>query len=186
MMERNICGRNLLALLLLLILPACAERDEGPSNLIEIPEGLPDEEGVNTTIILSDSAWKKAIIEAGHARKFSGRQETLIDSGLQVRFYDRYGDINAVLRADSARLDDNTGNMCAFGRVNVYSRKNRTSVDTEKLCYEKEKGRLHSDAPLHLVDTLRGRSIRGKGFESDESLKEYTIYQPIGEAAASQ
>ena len=164
----------------------CEERDNGPSNIVEIPEGLPEEDGNNMTIILSDSAWKKAIIQAGHARKFTSRQETLIDSGLYVQFFDRHGGVNAVLIADSARIDDNTGNMCAFGDVNVYSRKNRTAVDTEKLCYEKEQGRLHSDESIYLVDTLRGRSIRGRGFESDESLKEYTIYHPIGEATANQ
>ncbi|MCB0711155.1 MAG: hypothetical protein KDD67_02370 [Ignavibacteriae bacterium] len=173
-------------LLFALFVVACEKRDNGPSNIVEIPEGLPDEDGENMTIILSDSAWKKAIIQAGHARKFNTRQETLIDNGIYVQFFDRLGETTAILHADSARIDDNTGNMCAFGNVDVYSRKNKTAVDTEVLCYDKEKGKLHSEDHFQLVDTLRGRFVRGKGFESDESLREYTIYQVTGEATAQR
>ncbi|MCE2502563.1 MAG: hypothetical protein J4G05_00650 [Chlorobi bacterium] len=159
------------------ILHGCEDRDDGPANIIELPDDLPEDEANHTTILHSDSAWTKAILEAGHARKYRKRQETLIDHGLHVKFLGKDGRINVILKADSARLDDTTGDMCAFGRVNVYSRKNKTSVNTDKLCYDRVNERFHSDVIVHLVDTLKGRSIRGKGFESDEGLKEYEIYQ---------
>ena len=126
---------------LVLLIAGCSEDNKGPSNIIELRDDVPVNESFRTTILLSDSAWTKAIIEAGHARKYDQgeRRETLIDSGLYIRFLNRDGGINVILKADSARLDDVTGDMCAFGRVNVYSKRNRTAVDTDKLCYDKEK-----------------------------------------------
>ena len=162
---------------------ACAEENKGPANIVELPEGMPDEEGENTSILLSDSNWTKAILQVGRARKYGSRLETLIDSGLFVRFLDREGALNATLRADSARIDDKTGTMCAYGKVHVYSEKNRTIVDTDKLCYEKETGKLHSDSHVSVVDSLKARSIQGTGFESDEALRDYTIYNPVGQAS---
>lgn len=167
----------------LIMLSACSEAAKGPANVVELPEGLPDEEGRNTSILLTDSSWTKAILQVGRARKYNNTMETLIDSGLFVRFLDRDGTLNATLRADSARIDDKTGNMCAFGSVHVYSEKNRTIVDTDKLCYDKETAKLHSDSRVHVVDSARSRTIQGTGFESDESLKHYTIYNPSGQAS---
>lgn len=165
------------------MLVGCAEEQKGPANIVELPEGMPDEQGENTSILLSDSSWTKAILQVGHARKYTNRMETLIDSGLFVRFLDRDGALNATLRADSARIDDKTGNMCAYGSVHVYSEKNRTTVDTDKLCYDKETGKLHSDSRVSVVDSLKLRSIQGTGFESDEALKEYTIYNVTGQSS---
>lgn len=169
-----------LFLCIALVVGACSQDDNGPANIIEFPAGMPDEEGRSTSIMLSDSNWTKALLQAGHARKYNDRQETLIDSGLYAQFFDSDGSPNATLKADSARIDDKTGNMCAYQSVHVYSQKNRTIVDTEKLCYDKETGKFHSEAFVKIVDSLRGRTLQGTGFESDESLKVYTINKVSG------
>lgn len=175
-----------LAVVALLLLTSCATEQKGPANIIEFPADMPDETGRSTAIILSDSNWTKAILQVGRARKYNDRLETLIDSGLDARFHDRDGGLNATLSADSARIDDKTGNMCAYKRVHVHSQKNRTIVDTEKLCYDKETGRFHSDAWVKIVDSLRGRTLQGTGFESDESLTDYSINRVSGQASQTR
>ena len=175
-----------LALVAVFCLASCATEQKGPATIIEIPPDMPDETGRSTAIVLSDSNWTKAILQVGRARKYNERLETLIDSGLDARFHDRDGSLNATLSADSARIDDKTGNMCAYMRVHVHSQKNRTIVDTEKLCYDKETGRFHSDAWVKIVDSLRGRTLQGTGFESDESLTDYTINRVSGQASQTK
>jgi hypothetical protein len=82
--------------------------------------------------------------------------------------------------ADSARIDDRTSDMTAFGSVHVVSETRRTVVDTDRLFYDAKGRRLHSDAFVNIVDSLRGRTLKGTGFESDESLQNYTIYNVSG------
>jgi LPS export ABC transporter protein LptC len=112
--------------------------------------------------------------------------ETLLDSGVHVEFYNRDGSVNVTLTADSARIDDRSGDMNAYGNVHVVSTAKQTTVDTERLFYDAANRRLHSDAWVSIVDDIRGRKLKGTGFESDESLENYTIYKVSGTTTQGQ
>jgi hypothetical protein len=156
----------------------CDEERSGPARIVEMPEDLPDEESYRTSILVNDSNRTTAILHMGHARKYNDRFETLIDSGIAVRFLGDDGGINATLNADSARIDDKTGDMCAFGNVVVYSPGSRRIVRTESICYSKADKRLHSEAAVDIRDSIRRRHITGIGYESDDALRAYTIFKP--------
>jgi lipopolysaccharide assembly outer membrane protein LptD (OstA) len=145
---------------------------------------MPEEEGSRAGIVIADSGWTRVRLEVGRARRYTDLLETLIDSGLVAHFLGSEGGVNAILRADSARIDDKTGNMCAYGNVSVYSERNRTLVLSNLLCYEKEEGRLFSDESVAVHDTLRGRYLTGTGFECDDALREYTFYNVTGQATS--
>jgi LPS export ABC transporter protein LptC len=172
---------SILSLLLLAFVTGC-ERDttEPPANQPIIEKDAPDQVSRNTTLIVNDSNWTKIRLQTGRARKYSSKMETLLDSGVFVEFFDRNGAINATLVADSARIDDRSGDMSAYGAVHVDAPANQTTVDTERLFYLSATHRLRSDSHVKIVDNARGRNIQGIGFESDDQLKNYTIYKPTG------
>ncbi len=171
--------------LLVLALGACQE-EAPPPNRARIAADAPDEESNRTTLIFTDSNWVKARLRVGHVRKYTSRMQTLLDSSLFVEFYAHDGSLNATLVADSARVDDRTGDMVAFGAVHVVSARNKTTVDTDRIYYDSAKRLLHSDASTTIVDTLRGRTLRGSGFESDESLTHYKIYSASGRTISTE
>jgi LPS export ABC transporter protein LptC len=166
---------------LALLCIGCGQSDEtSPQTVGVIPNDAPNEESWNATLLFTDSNWTKARLQVGHARKYAARMQTLLDSGVYVEFYDRDGSLNVTLLADSAHIDDRTGDMTAYGSVHVDSDKNRTIVDTDRLHYESKSRRLTSDAFVKIVDSTRGRTLQGKGFESDEGLQNYKIYNVSG------
>jgi LPS export ABC transporter protein LptC len=167
--------------LLALTLASCdnPEQDQ-PRTVAQIAPDAPAEESRNTTLLFTDSSWTRARMQVGHARKYTSRGETLLDSGVFVEFFNPDGSVNVTLVADSARIDDRTSDMTAFGSVHVVSETRRTVVDTDRLFYDAKGRRLHSDAFVNIVDSSRGRTLKGTGFESDESLQNYTIYNVSG------
>lgn len=172
-----------IAALVLLGLLLCSCKGDGtgqPPGTARIRPDDPEETGRRTTLLFTDSSAVKARLIVGRARKYSKRLETLLDSGLYVEFYNSNAELDAVLLADSARIDDRTKDMVAYGRVHVRSDKNRTVVDTDKLHYSNQTRRLSSDAPVTIIDSLKGRYIQGVGFDTDESLTDYRIYNASG------
>lgn len=171
-------------LLVALLLAGCEEIDDSPARIVSVSEEMPTELGGRVVILINDSSWTKVRLDVGRAERYADKFETLISESLVATFLNSGGDVNALLFADSARVDDRTGDMCAFGDVRVYSEQNRTEVRTQKLCYTKETALLHSDQQVSVNDSLRGRFIRGSGFESDDALTEYTFYNVTGEASS--
>ena len=163
----------------LILVVGCGRTEQAPQFAV-IPPDAPDEESWNATLVFTDSSWTKARIRVGHARKYISRGQTLLDSGVYAEFYGRGGELDATLVADSAVVDDRTKDMVAYGSVHVESQRKQTTIDTDRLHYDNERRYFHSDAPVTIIDRAQGRTLRGVGFESDESLQNYTIYKPSG------
>jgi LPS export ABC transporter protein LptC len=175
--------RSLIALLGALVAPllASCESEEGPAiNRAQIAPNAPDEESWNATIIFTDSSVTKARLQVGHVRKYYGRGETLLDSGVYVEFFASDGSLNATLVADSARVDDRTSDMIAYGDVHVESNGGQRIVDTDRLNYDHEGERVHSTARVSIIDNVKGQTLRGTGFTSNLSLTHYEIYRISG------
>jgi LPS export ABC transporter protein LptC len=177
---------SMAVLLACCVLAGCQREVEQPQNLVNIPPGAPDDESWNTTILLTDSVTTKAKVKVGHARRYIAKMETLLDSGVYVEFYAPDGSLSATLIADSARIDDRTKDMSAFGAVHVNSDRNKTTVDTDLLNWSNSRRRLFSDAHVKVVDRVRGRMLEGTGYESDEALQHYNIHSASGRTFPSE
>jgi LPS export ABC transporter protein LptC len=173
-------ARALLMLAVAMLGATGCQKDDSPLNRAQIAADAPDEESWNATIIFADSNWTKARLQVGHARKYYARGQTLLDSGLYVEFYARDGSLNATLVADSARIDDRTSDMIAYGDVHIESDGGARIVDTDRLHYDHKDERVHSDAPVAIVDNIKGQKLRGIGFTSNTSLTTYTIFRVTG------
>lgn len=170
-----------LSLLIPLCQGGCTTSDEKPQEHVVIPPDAPDDESWHTTILFTDSVRMKARMTVGHARRYVNRMQTLLDSSVYVEFYDSKGEINATLIADSARIDDRTKDMVAYGNVHVNSDNNLRTVDTDQLHWSNDRRMFFSDKRVKIVDRRDDRVIEGVGFESDDGLSNYKIFNASGQ-----
>jgi LPS export ABC transporter protein LptC len=153
---------------------ACSDERVKPSinTSLEVEE-LPAQESWDATIFFTDSGQTKAVLEAGHLRVFAEAKETLLDKGIKVDFYDEYERKTTTLTSKNGRVDDATQNLFAKDSVVVRS-EDSTIITTEELMWRNEDRKITSDKFVTIISPKE--KIQGYGFESDQSLKNYVIY----------
>lgn len=173
------------ALLLLLLAAACDEEKVRPEVDASLnADELPTQESYNSTLFFSDSGVTRAVMDFGRARMYRQAQETLVDSGLKIRFYNADEIKTAVLTSKRGRVDDRTQDLFAYEDVVVVN-DSGTVVETEELMFRNKDKKIVSDKAVKI--TTPDEVIKGVGFESDQSLSNYTIFQPdIKNANAAQ
>lgn len=133
----------------------------------------------NIEVLFTDSASTKAILRAGEARLFEDRQQTTLGNGVSVDFLSRTGVGSAArLTSDSAIVDDRSRDMTAIGNVRVHSDSSATTLTTKKLIWVNSTQKIRSDEYVRIVSPTE--TIEGIGFESDQYLTSYRIFQVKG------
>jgi len=161
-------------LLMFLIVAGCSDEKVKPSidPTLQVEE-LPAQESWNSTVIFSDSGKTKAILNSGHLRVYTEAQETLLDSGVKVDFYDDEEKKTTTLTSDSGKVDDVTKNLFATGNV-VAVNDSGVTLKTDELMWRNEDRKIISDKFVTILTPKE--KIEGYGFESDQSLRNYVIY----------
>ena len=128
-----------------------------------------------------DSNRIKAILTGNRARIYTDRKETWVDSNVFVEFYSRKNDKKeSLLYSDSAKIDDRTKNMFAYGNVKVVKiDSGNTILTTQLLEWNQRERKLYSTEFIRLESPIE--IIEGYGFESDQSLNNYKIFKVSGE-----
>ncbi|MFN3194815.1 MAG: LPS export ABC transporter periplasmic protein LptC [Chlorobiota bacterium] len=144
-----------------------------------VVENQPSQISYKFSVHFLDSNKKKAYLEAYRARIYDKEKITKLDSNVNVDFYSKdNGKKVSNLIADSVLIDDKTQDMTAMGNVVVVSDTNKTTIKTTLLKWNDETRKLTSDKYVKIVSPEQ--EIEGIGFESDEQLKNYTIYKVKG------
>lgn len=138
----------------------------------------PDQVAQNFNIRFIDSNWTRAILKGKRGRVFSSRSETLIDGGLRLELFNKSQALTTWLIADSARIDDNSHDMYAFGNIVVFSDSTITRLETSFLHWSHSQQKFFSNVFVRI--TSPSEIIEGFGFESDQHLKNYKIYKVSG------
>jgi LPS export ABC transporter protein LptC len=136
-------------------------------------EELPAQESWNSKIIFSDSGKTKAILDAGHLRVFAEAKETLLDQNIKIDFYDEEEKKTTTLTAKRGRVDDATQNLYAIDSV-VVRNEDSTIVTTDELMWKNQDRKIVSDKFVTIISPKE--KIEGYGFESDQNLENYVIY----------
>jgi len=164
-------------------LVSCSDQSVKPKVISIKTRELPDQESFNSKVVFSDSGIVKAILRAGHIAVYSSRNETLLDNGIEVDFYDRDGNHTSVLTADRGKVDDVTQDLYAFG--NVIARSDSGVVlKTEELKWVNARRKIVTDKYVEITSPTE--EIRGYGLESDQSLKDYVIFKVSGRIETKQ
>jgi LPS export ABC transporter protein LptC len=160
---------------LLLALTLCACKSEKVKPVINTQirvEELPAQESWNSEVVFSDSGLIKAILHTGHLRVFVDAQETLLDSGLKVDFYNDNEIKTTTLTSVRGRVDDITQNLFAIENV-VAVNDSGVTIETDELMWRNKDRRIVSDKFVKITGPKE--IIEGYGFESDQSLRDYVI-----------
>lgn len=161
-----------------LFLMGCTE--ETKPGLDPLPyETMPSNTLYNAEIYFLDSTTLKAHVRAGRIQWYPSQQQTLLDSSVAVIFYSPTGRVAARLWCDSAKVENATSNMWAFGNVRVVSDSTGTRLQTQSLQWHNQQRKLSTNDYVRIErsdEVVEG----GYGFESDEYLKHYTIFHVRG------
>lgn len=173
----------LLTTILILFYSGCSDQSVKPKVISIKTRELPDQESFNTKVVFSDSGIVKAILRAGHIAVYSSRNETLLDDGITVDFYDKEGNHTSVLTANRGRVDDVTQDLYAIGNV-VARSDSGVVLKTEELKWVNAKRKIVTDKYVEITSPTE--EIRGYGLESDQSLKDYVIFRVSGRIETKQ
>ncbi len=156
---------------------ACQSKHELTTNQ---PEGsdVPDQEGWNSTITSTSDGMITSKIKYVHMQKYSNRKKIKFDQGVELDFYDSNGVHTSKIYAAEAELADGKRNLDLWGNVRVLS-DNGFKLYSEKIHWREYSGKILTDEYVTII-TAENDTINGVGFESDNSLKNWTIKKPSG------
>jgi LPS export ABC transporter protein LptC len=165
----------IIAFFLLIFIAACSDEKVKPTidPTIVVAE-IPAQESWNATIIFTDSGKTKAILTAGHLRVYTQSQETLLDSNIKIDFYNEFEQKTTTLTAKRGRVDDATQDLYAMDDV-VAVNDSGVTITTDELMWRNKDQLIVSDKFVTIISPQE--RIEGYGFESDQHLRNYTIYR---------
>jgi LPS export ABC transporter protein LptC len=138
----------------------------------------PDQEGWNSRITVTSNGRQTAIVQYSHMEKFSRRREVKFDDGLVVDFYNPEGKHTSNLVSERGVLYEETNDVEALGNVVVKSDSGAT-VLTQRLRWDNGRQKIVSNEFVTIV-TAQNDTLYGQGFQSDQSLKHWSIGKPSG------
>ncbi|MFC2094693.1 LPS export ABC transporter periplasmic protein LptC [Bacteroidota bacterium] len=152
----------------------CSKEKVEPSvNVRLTAERIPDQESWNSTIFFTDSGKTKAILNAGHIMVYSKTKETLLDDNIRVDFYNNEEVHTTTLTAKRGKVDERTNNLWAMDSVVAVNDSGIVITSDEMMWRNKDK-KIVSDKYVTIVSPKE--KIEGYGFESDQNLRNYIIY----------
>lgn len=164
----------IICVILTSILVSCDEDKIKPSIDQSVQnERLPAQESWNSTVFFTDSGKTKAILYAGHLQVFEDTKETLMDEGVKVDFYNQQQIKSTTLTSKRGRVDETTNNLYAIDSV-VAVNDSGVVLKSEEIIWRNNDRKIITDkfVTIESPDEI----IQGYGFESDQQLKNYVIY----------
>lgn len=166
-----------------MLLAGCEEKVKPPISANGLSGDIPSQESWNASIRFTDSGRTSAVLRAGHIAMYAARGRTMLDSGIVVDFYDTEQRHTSVLTARRGIVNDATKDFEARDSVVVVS-DSGTTLRTEELYWLNAARKVRSPAYVEIVSPTE--QLRGQGFESDQSLKHYTVFQVSGKAKGDE
>ena len=166
--------KYLSSIFFLLLLINCTGQDVKPkvdtSFTVEV---LPAQESWNSTIFFTHSGKTRAILYSGHLQVFNNRKETILEDGVKVEFFNSLEQKTTTLTSKRGRVDEKTNDLYAIDSV-VAVNDSGIVVRTDELKWRDKDRKIVTDKFV-TIDSP-DEHIEGYGFESDQHLRNYVIY----------
>jgi len=131
----------------------------------------------NLRTLYSESATLKLKLES-KLQRIEQDGNVFYPEGITISVYDEIGAKTTVLNADSARFVKEKSLYTAYGSVHVHNLVEEQHLETELLHWNQRKGEIYTEEDV-LIRTPH-EVVRGRGLTSDESFKNYSIWQARG------
>jgi LPS export ABC transporter protein LptC len=159
-----------------LFIIGCGDSGYAPQKTDFTAGDSPDQQSWNALVSFSDSNQVIAILKAKYIAYYSQKGLTVIDSGAVVDFF-RDGKNVSTLTGKRGIVHDDTKNIEMQDSVKIRSVDGNELI-TPKLLWTNKTRRVSSEEYVKI--TTPKEIIEGIGFESDQELKNYTIYKVTG------
>ncbi len=163
-------------IILAMLLFGCHSSEEQTPSATNVD--APDQEGWNSKITVTSNGRLAAVVQYSHMEKFSKKRLVLFDDGIQVDFYNTKAEHTSHLTADKGTLYEESNNVEA--RENVIAKSDSgITLYSQSLKWLNQTQKIVTEDYV-TITTLKGDTLRGKGFESDQNLKNWFIKRPTG------
>ncbi len=164
--------KNLSVIIIVFLISCSGERVKPPIDRTFQDKDIPAQESWNAVVTFSDSGKIRAILYAGHIRVYPDKNETLLDSIIKIDFYDVNEKKTTTLTSKRGRVDDLTNDLFAIDSVVAES--DSITITTEEMMWRNKDRKIVSDKFVTILSPKE--KIQGYGFESDQNLKNYVVY----------
>lgn len=131
------------------------------------------ERGKNLDIIYSSLGENKIKAHAPTMLRFNTDKPYMqFPDGIKVNFYDAQGNIETVMTAKWATVQDGSSLMTARNDVVVVNKKGE-KLNTEELIWDEQREQIYSNDFVKI--TTNDEIIMGNGLESNQTFTDYTI-----------
>jgi len=160
-------------ILIVFISLSCSEEKIQPQVEHSVTIGeIPSNESWNSKTTFTEDGKIRAVLYSNHLKMFEKQKATLLD-GVRIDFYNKDQKKKSFLTSLRGKVDDETKNMFAFDSV-VAKNDSGTVLRTNELMWRNKDQKITSDKFVRI--TSPKEIIEGYGFESDQHLDNYVIY----------
>jgi len=160
-------------IILLTLFYACNEKKLKPQidNSVS-SEDLPDQQSKNATITFTENGKIKAILYSDEIRVLGDKNEKQLD-GVMIEFFNDDEVKTSTLTSKKGKIDERTQDMYAIDSVVAVSDSGVT-LTTDELIWKNKTQKIVTDKFVKIIS--QDEIIEGYGFESDQNLQNYTIF----------
>ncbi|MCQ2348237.1 MAG: LPS export ABC transporter periplasmic protein LptC [Paludibacteraceae bacterium] len=161
------------------LLTACGKEVHLKADAIEDRSAMPilDAGGVST--LISDSGVTRYRINADKWQVYDKAEPSYWEftSGVCLEKFNEQLEVEASIRSDYAKYLDQQGLWELDGNVHAMNLEGE-EFDTPQLFWNQHEERIYSDSTIRIRRATS--TIEGVGFQSNQTMSEYTILQPTG------
>lgn len=155
------------------MLTGCSENNIKPTVNIIDSKDMPAQVSWNSKIYISEEGDLRAVIDSDTLKLYPERKETVLN-GMHVDFYDKKQVKTSYLTSKIGRINQSTNDMYAIDDVVAVNDSSGVKLTTEELMWRNKDRKIVSDK--FVVITTPTERIEGYGFESDQNLHNYEIF----------
>jgi LPS export ABC transporter protein LptC len=160
-------------ILIIIICISCSEEKVQPQIEQSVTIGeIPSNESWNSKTTFTEDGKIRAVLFSNHLKMFDKQKVTLLD-GVKIDFYDKDQKKKSFLTSIRGKVDDVTKNMFAIDSV-VAKNDSGVVLRTNELMWRNKDQKITSDKFVRI--TSPKEIIEGYGFESDQHLDNYVIF----------
>lgn len=136
------------------------------------------ERGSDIEIVYSSGGENRIKAFAKEALRFNVEKPYMtFPNGIKVNFYDAAGNVETVMKANTATVYDGSSMMIAKNNVEVINAKGE-KLNTEELIWDESKKMIYSNSYVKI--STEDEIILGEGMEANETFTDYTIKKITG------